>query len=111
MVDENNSSEQTDVQKIKPVEEKKMQIKNNQKNNSKLFIITRDTLIVDIIRAYPELAEDLLSAGFHCVGCPAAAYETIYEGSAAHGADDEMIDNLIKNMNEKIRKLENEKKV
>jgi len=37
----------------------------------------------------------------HCIGCPAAAMETLEEGCLAHGMDKKQIDNLIKKLNKK----------
>ncbi|PIT84862.1 hypothetical protein COU37_01230 [Candidatus Micrarchaeota archaeon CG10_big_fil_rev_8_21_14_0_10_45_29] len=73
-----------------------------------LVKIERDSLIELIILKYPQLAADLMEAGMHCVGCPAAGFETLYEGCAAHGMSDKQIDALIKKLNKTIGAKERE---
>lgn len=106
-MDEKKESEKTRVPEIKPIGDEERG--EDEKNKKKTFVIKRDTLIIDIVQNYPELAENLMAAGFHCVGCPASAYESIYEGSVVHGATDAMIDELIDSMNKRIQEIEAKK--
>lgn len=71
----------------------------------KIDEIKRDTLIIEIILSYPQLADELMQVGFHCFGCPASSFETLEEGCIAHGMNQEEIDTLIKNLNKKIKSL------
>lgn len=48
---------------------------------------TRETKIGEILENAPEKAEILLSAGMHCLGCPASQEETLEEACQVHGID------------------------
>lgn len=61
--------------------------------------ITRKTPIGELVMNYPSAVEVLFNYGFHCIGCGLSNYETIEEGSAAHGFDDEAIDKLVEELN------------
>lgn len=47
--------------------------------------ITKDMLIGQIIREYPETAGILQSFGMGCVFCPSAAGESIEQAAMVHG--------------------------
>ena len=55
----------------------------------------KTTKIGEIIENAPEKAEILLSAGMHCLGCPAAQGETLEEACAVHGIDVEELVNKL----------------
>lgn len=58
-------------------------------------MITKDTIIGDVLDEHSELAPFFLEMGMHCLGCPSARGETIEEACAVHGADvDSFIDTL-----------------
>ncbi len=58
-------------------------------------MITKDMLIGDILRAYPEAAQILPQFGMHCIGCMAARGETIGEACVVHGLEvDEVLEAL-----------------
>lgn len=58
-------------------------------------MITKDMLIGDMIRSYPEVAEVLLHFGMHCIGCMAARGESIGDACGVHGLDvEEVLDAL-----------------
>lgn len=52
-------------------------------------MITKDMLIGDVVRSYPEVGEVLLRFGMHCIGCMAARGESIADACAVHGIDPE----------------------
>jgi len=57
--------------------------------------VTKDMIIADILQVDSGIAEILLRAGMHCVGCPAAKGETLAEAGVSHGADvDAMVDEI-----------------
>ena len=60
------------------------------------MMITKETLIGEILEINPELAKILLDAGMHCIGCPASAGETLEEACAVHGID---VDALVESLN------------
>ncbi len=59
--------------------------------------ITKDMLIGDIIRSYPESIEILMQNGMACVGCPGSQMESLEEAAMVHSLD---IDKLMKELNE-----------
>ena len=60
--------------------------------------ITKDMTIGEIISLDPNAAPVLMSAGMHCIGCPAAQGETLEEASMVHGID---VDALVFALNQK----------
>ena len=57
---------------------------------------SKDTKIGEILEVAPEKAEILLSAGRHCLGCPASQEETLEEACAVHGID---VESLVEELN------------
>lgn len=49
--------------------------------------VTKDTIIMDVLRMDPETAKFFLEIGMHCVGCPSASGESIEQACAVHAAD------------------------
>lgn len=62
-------------------------------------MITKDMLIGDMIRTYPEVADVLLQFGMHCIGCMAARGESIADACTVHGLD---VDELVEALNAAI---------
>ena len=58
--------------------------------------INKDTKIGEIVEKYPEKVDVLLSAGMHCLGCPASQAETLEEACMVHGID---VEELLKEIN------------
>lgn len=64
-------------------------------------MITKEMLIGDMIRSYPEVAEVLLQFGMHCIGCMAARGESIADACAVHGLD---VDEVLEALNAAVEK-------
>lgn len=62
-----------------------------------IMIITKDTLIGDILDADRSTAKFFLEMGMHCLGCPSARGETVGEACAVHGVD---VDALLIRLND-----------
>ena len=58
--------------------------------------INKDTKIGEIVEKYPKKVDVLLSAGMHCIGCPASQAETLEEACMVHGID---VEDLLKEIN------------
>lgn len=50
-------------------------------------MITKDTIIGDILVIAPQSAPLFMSIGMHCLGCPASRSETVEQACAVHGVD------------------------
>ncbi len=70
--------------------------------------IIRSMTIDSIFANYPEkgqrLAQEMTSAGLHCVGCQAATWETLEVGMLGHGFEEDAIDRLVARLNEIVNK-------
>ena len=60
-------------------------------------MITKETIIREVLEINSNLAPILLEAGMHCLGCPAASGESLEEACAVHGID---VDELVNKLNE-----------
>ena len=59
--------------------------------------ITKETIIIDVLKRNVETSQFFLEMGMHCLGCPSANGESIEDACAVHGAD---ADELVKRINE-----------
>ncbi len=60
------------------------------------MVITKDTVIGEILDDNPSLAHYFLEMGMHCLGCPASRGETVEQACMVHGVDP---DTLIEKLN------------
>lgn len=68
--------------------------------------ITKDMAISEILEKVPESAEIMQSYGLHCIGCHINAFESLEQGALGHGLDEEVIENMVKEINEVAAKNE-----
>ena len=54
-------------------------------------VVTKDTLIGDLLRIDANVAPILLGIGMHCLGCPSSQGETIEEAAMVHGIDADLL--------------------
>jgi len=67
--------------------------------------ITKNTNLGELVQHYPELVEVLVNDyGLHCVGCMAAAFETLEDGARAHGFSGKEMAKMVKRLNEIVKK-------
>ena len=59
--------------------------------------ITKDMGFQEVLQKHPKTAQIMLKNGLHCIGCHAAAFETIEQGCTAHGMKEEDIDKITYN--------------
>jgi len=71
--------------------------------------ITKDMLIADVVEKYPDIAIVFLEYGLHCVGCAASPFESIEMGVMGHGFSEKELNSLLKDLNNFVDSLENEK--
>jgi hybrid cluster-associated redox disulfide protein len=63
--------------------------------------INKDMTFGELLRQFPKAAPILTGYGMHCIGCHIAVTETLEQGARAHGMDDGMIQNMLKDLNQK----------
>ncbi|OQB15226.1 MAG: hypothetical protein BWY15_00597 [Firmicutes bacterium ADurb.Bin193] len=57
--------------------------------------VTKDTIIMDVLRMDMGTARFFMDIGMHCIGCPSASGESIEQACEVHGADpDELVDKI-----------------
>ena len=61
------------------------------------MIVTKDSLIGDILDHDVNTARFFFEIGMHCLGCPHSRGESVAEACAVHGTD---ADELVKKINE-----------
>jgi len=66
--------------------------------------ITKDMSFSEVLQKYPQTDQVMMKHGLHCIGCHAAAFETIEQGCTAHGMKEEDITKMVKEMNEALEK-------
>ena len=62
--------------------------------------ITAMMPVSHIVELYPQTREVLSEYGLHCFGCAFNAIETLAEGCAAHGFDEQDVANLVEDLND-----------
>ena len=56
------------------------------------MVVTKKSIIGDILDFDPETAQFFFAIGMHCLGCPASRGESVEDACAVHGTDaDELI--------------------
>lgn len=67
---------------------------------------TGDEKIADIMAVHPEAAEILYAHGIGCAGCSMGHMETLKQGMAAHGFDEDDVSRALEDLNEAAIELE-----
>ena len=66
-----------------------------RKEISVMAEITKETIIMDVLKIDEGTASYFYEIGMHCLGCPSASGETIEEACAVHGVDaDELVEKI-----------------
>ena len=61
------------------------------------MVVTKDTVIGDVLDYNVETAQFFFEIGMHCLGCPHSRGESIEDACLVHGTD---ADELVKKLNE-----------
>lgn len=64
-----------------------------------ITMVTKDSIIGDVLDQYPDTAVFFFEIGMHCLGCPSARGESIGAACLVHATD---ADALIKKINDFI---------
>ena len=70
--------------------------KGKKENKEK---VTKDMLIIDVLRKHPQAFKVFLKHGMTCIGCPIAMSETVEQGASAHDISTEK---LVEELNKKL---------
>jgi len=65
--------------------------------------IKKEMSFSEVLEKYPGTAPIMMKHGLHCIGCHVAAFETIEQGSMAHGMKEEDMKKMLKEMNKAIK--------
>jgi hybrid cluster-associated redox disulfide protein len=65
--------------------------------------ITKEMYIGEILQIDRGLAEILMNAGMHCLGCPSSQMESLEEAAMVHGFN---VDDLLKQLNNYLKSAE-----
>lgn len=65
--------------------------------------ITKSMYIGEVLQMDRGLAEILMNAGMHCLGCPSSQMESIEEAAMVHGFNS---DDLVKKLNDYLKSAE-----
>lgn len=65
--------------------------------------ITKGMYIGEVLQMDRGLAEILMNAGMHCLGCPSSQMETIEEAAMVHGFN---ADDLVNQLNNYLKSAE-----
>jgi iron-sulfur cluster assembly accessory protein len=80
--------------------------------NQNKTVIHRHMTIEGILALFPtkaqRLAQEINSAGLHCMGCHAATWETLEVGMLSHGKTEADIERLLKRLNDLLNEEEPE---
>lgn len=66
-------------------------------------VVTKNTLIGEMLQMDMGIAAILMAAGMHCVGCPSSAMESLEEACMVHGMD---ADQVLKRINDYLANKE-----
>lgn len=59
------------------------------------MVVTKQSIIGDVLDYDMETAQFFLAIGMHCLGCPSARGESIEDACAVHGTDaDELVEKI-----------------
>ncbi|MCQ2081878.1 MAG: DUF1858 domain-containing protein [Lachnospiraceae bacterium] len=61
--------------------------------------VTKDMTMGEILSLDPNMANILVEAGMHCVGCPSHSFEALGEAAMIHGID---VDSLLEKLNNQL---------
>lgn len=65
--------------------------------------VTKDMIIMDVLKMDTETAQFFFEIGMHCIGCPSASGETLEQACAVHGAD---VNSLVEKINKFLEEKE-----
>ena len=65
--------------------------------------VTKDMIIMDVLKIDMDTAKFFIDMGMHCFGCPSASGETLEQACMVHGAD---VEKLVNDINDFLAEKE-----
>ena len=78
-----------------------MKTKKTAKKTVSKQVITKDTMLGELMQKHPEAAQVFFNNSLPCAMCHMAAEETVEQAAVSHGVD---LDKLLKELNKIIKK-------
>ncbi len=66
--------------------------------------VHKDMTMGEILQKSPSTVEVMQRYGLHCFGCHISTWETLEQGILGHGGTEKEVENMIKEINESIKK-------
>lgn len=76
---------------------------------SSSYVLTKNTILSEIVGESPRTAGLLSEYGLHCVNCFASTFDTLETGAQVHGMSDDEMEQMIDEINIQLAKEEYEK--
>lgn len=76
---------------------------------SSSYVLTKNTILSEIVGESPRTAELLSEYGLHCVNCFASTFDTLETGAQVHGMDNDEMEQMIDEINAQLAKEKHEK--
>ena len=73
------------------------------------FVLSKGTILSEVVEQSPRTAELLSEYGLHCVNCFASSFDTLETGAQVHGMGDDEMEQMIDEINAQLAKEEHEK--
>jgi hybrid cluster-associated redox disulfide protein len=77
---------------------------DTQQNQEAPYVLTKYTLVADIMRDCPRAVEMLSEYGIHCVSCFASEIDTLEQGAFVHSMTEEELDEMVLEINNELEK-------
>lgn len=73
------------------------------------FVLSKATILSEVVELSPRTAELLSEYGLHCVNCFASTFDTLETGAQVHGMSNGELEQMIDEINAQLAKEEHEK--
>ena len=74
-----------------PDKGKNKEIDMAEQTTAEKILVTKDMIVGDILKMYPDAAYALMNCGMGCISCPAALGETLEQACYVHGLDSDEV--------------------
>ena len=80
-----------------------MVLKKKKAKAKKETKISKKTTFAELLGKYPAAIPIVMESGLHCIGCHAAAFETIEQGALGHGMTEKELEAMMERINKAIK--------